>query len=131
MNAVNGKLPAKTLVLWRIRATATFLLLCGVFALFVRPFIIVIGPIYLTAVLWYIPKLHKSIFLSVSPNKVFLSYGAVLKRQKMLVLKEKAVVLSVSTPLCRIMHLESMAIKTASGWFLLPETERGRWKQNV
>ena len=131
VNAVNGKLPAKTLTLWRVRATVVFLLLYGVFAPFLRLFLCVGVPLYLAAVLWYIPKLHKSFFVEITENKAYLKYGALFERHKLLLLKEKAVVLSVSTPFCRMMRLESIAIKTASGWFLLPETERDRWNQNV
>ncbi len=131
MNAVNGKLPAKTLVLWRIRATAVFLLLCGVFTPFFCALLPFIMFIYLTAVLWYLPRLHKSFFCETTKNRVYLRYGAILGRHKLLILKENAVVISFSTPLCRMLRLESIAIKMPRGWLVLPESERGGWQQNV
>ncbi len=131
MNAVNGKLPAKALVLWRIRATAVFLLFCGVFTPFLRFVLPFAAPIYLTAVFWYLPRLHKSFFFEITKHRVYLRYGAILCRHKLLILKENAIVLSVSTPLCRMLKLESVAIKVPNGWFVLPETELGGWHQNV
>lgn len=125
------KLPLKTLVLWRARLFAVCLLLCVALAHFLCVLLPVLIIAYLLLFFWYLPALFKSFEVSFEEKRLILCYGVLLRRQKICFFDRPPAIYAFSTPLARILGSELVILRVTYGFIIPPETECGRFCENV
>lgn len=125
VNDAMVKLPQKTLMLWRIRLSVLFLLLCPVFTRFLFFWLPILILLYLLMFFWYLPTLFKSFTIFFDDKKLIVSYGALFCRQKVCRFAKTPTIYSFSSPIARLFKIELVFLRTVYGIIVLPETEHG------
>ncbi len=125
------ELPHKTLTLWRVRLLLAILTVLGALALFLRPLAVMLLPfaliIYILVGVWYLPRFVKSFAVHRLPSGMLICYGVILKRRRHYFMGADAPIFCVATPLAALFGLEAAYFRTAYGFIILPECERGEW----
>ncbi|MBR7131920.1 MAG: hypothetical protein IKD04_00145 [Clostridia bacterium] len=122
--------PVKALRLWQIRAALLWVaLLLACFALFspsrlLFPILTALTAVFLTVILWYLPRFLRSCRISCQKNAIIIEQGVFVKKCQILSFNRLLFAQSLSTPLSRLLGLRVIILKGTRGRALIPELSK-------
>ncbi len=122
-------LPRRTRVLWQMRITFAFAVLCGLVAFFSRYTLWFLLPAAIIAMLGlafafiYVPFYFKSYRIFVDENSIIITKGLIIKTTQIMPFPRLVFAQSFTTPLSQLMKMKCVLLKAARGWMLIPEIE--------
>ena len=121
------KLPVRTLLLWQIRVTVSFVLLGAVCLYFCSVYkwfwvlVTVITAVFLFVILWYLPRFIRNYRIKLIGEAVIIENGVFIRTTHIMPYSRMIYTKSFTTPLAKAMGLTSISLKAARSSIIMPE----------
>lgn len=122
--------PAKTLTLWQLRATALWLFLsiiCGYYSFKIKYLLIavtVLTVLFILIIFWYLPKLFSLFKIRFINESVVLEVGVIFRNTHILPFSRLIYCQTTVSPLARVFGLAAVSLKAARSLLIIPEMKK-------